>query len=103
MAMLHSLFEQNSKEQEESDFEDDFDFIEKKFENGNDEEQWMEETTVPRIRYERLEYKMGELKRDFSYVLDNVKVVKSSFGKNYLRLGLNEQEIEKFKRVIKNS
>ncbi|GAL80273.1 hypothetical protein JCM19274_563 [Algibacter lectus] len=104
MTMLHSLFEQQLEpEEEESDFQDYFGIIEKKSENGKEEEQWMEETTVPRIRYENLEYKMEVLKKDFSYVLDNVKLVKSSFGKKYLRLELNEAEIEKFKRVIKNS
>lgn len=88
MAMLHSLFEQNSREQEngsdfdDSDFDDSFDFIEKKFLNGNPEEEWLEETTIPKIRYERLEIKMDFIKNDFNYVLDNVKVVKSSFGKN---------------------
>ena len=103
VTMLQSLFEQNLDEQEnDSDFEDDFDFIEEKFENGYEEEEWMEETTVPRISYERLEYEMDELKKDFSYVLDNVKLVKSSFGKLYLRLELNEVEVEKFKRTLKN-
>ena len=103
MAMLQSLFEQHSEERENnSDFEDDFDFIEKKFENRHEEEERVEETTVPRISYDRLEDKMDLLKKDFTYVLDNVKLVKSSFGKNRLRLELNEEEIEKFKRVIKN-
>ncbi|UOY05791.1 hypothetical protein L0P88_17850 [Muricauda sp. SCSIO 64092] len=104
VAMLQSLFEQQLEpEEEESDFQDYFGIIEKKFENGHEEEEWMEETTVPKIRYERLEYKMDELKKDFSYVLDNVKLVKSTFGKSYFRLELTEGEIEKFKRVIKNS
>ncbi len=101
MAMLHSLFEQNSKEQEESDFEDGFDFIEKKFENGHEEEEWVEETTVPKILYDRLEDKMDFLKKDFSYVLDNAKLVKSTFGKPYLRLELTEGEIARFKRSLK--
>ncbi len=42
VAMLQSLFEQNLDEQEnDSDFEDDFEFIEKKFEIGHEEEEWM--------------------------------------------------------------
>ncbi|GAL63715.1 BfmA/BtgA family mobilization protein [Algibacter lectus] len=108
MAMLHSLFEQNSREQEngsdfdDSDFDDSFDFIEKKFLNGNPEEEWLEETTIPKIRYERLEIKMDFIKNDFNYVLDNVKVVKSSFGKNRLRLELNKAKIGKIKRTLKN-
>ncbi|GAL77291.1 hypothetical protein JCM19274_5004 [Algibacter lectus] len=104
VAMLQSLFQQQFEpEQEESDFEDDFDFIEKKFENGHEDEQWMEETTIPKIRYERLEDKMEVLKTDFSYVLEKVKEVKSSFGKDYLKLELTLEEIEKYKRTIKNS
>ncbi len=99
MAMLQSLFEQ---QENDSDFEDGLDFIEKKFENGYEEEEWMEETTVPRISYDRLEDKMDLLKKDFSYVLDNVKLVKNTFGKSYLRLELTEGEIERFRRAIKN-
>ncbi|WP_396590207.1 BfmA/BtgA family mobilization protein [Allomuricauda sp. R78024] len=98
MAMLQSLFEH---QENDSDFEDDFDFIEKKFPNGKPEEEWIEETTVPRISYDRLEDKMDFLKKDFSYVLDNVKLVKSSFGKPYFKLGLTEGELDKFKRNLK--
>ncbi len=102
--MLQSLFEQHSEEQEkDSDFEDGFDFIEKKFENGHEQEEWTEETTVPRIRYDRLEDKMEELKKDFGYVLEHVKAVKSNFGKDYLKLELPMGAVEKYKRTIKNS
>jgi hypothetical protein len=62
----------------------------------------MEETTIPKIRYERLEYKMDSVKKDFSYVLDNVKLVKRSFGRDYLKLELSMEALEKYKRVIKN-
>ncbi len=104
MAMLQSLFEENSKVQENnSDFEDDFDFIEKKFENGHEQEKWTEETTVPKILYDRLEDKTEELKKDFGYVLEHVKAVKSNFGKDYLKLELPMGAMEKYKRTIKNS
>jgi len=104
VAMLQSLFqEQFEPKEEDSDFEDDFDFIEKKFENGHEEEEWIEETTVPKIRYDRLEEKMEMLKKDFSYVLEKVKAVKSNFGKDYLKLELPMQAVEKYKRTIKNS
>lgn len=103
-AMLQSLFEQNIGEGDtDNDFDDGFDFIEKKFPDGQPAQEWEGETTIPKIRYERLEDKMDLIKEDFGYVLDNVKLVKSSFGKNYLRLELTEDEIEKFKRTIKNS
>ncbi|UII75317.1 hypothetical protein LV716_13780 [Flagellimonas sp. HMM57] len=104
VAMLQSLFEENSKAQENnSDFEDGFDFIEKKIENGHEEEQWMEETTVPKILYDRLEDKMEILKKDFDYVLEHVKIVKNSFRKDYLKLELPIKAIEKYRRTIKNS
>ncbi|UII76251.1 hypothetical protein LV716_00180 [Flagellimonas sp. HMM57] len=102
VAMLQSLFEQQAEQENDSDFEDDFDFIEKKFENGHEEEEWTEETTVPRIRYDRLEDRMDSLKKDFSYVLEHVKIVKNSFRKDYLKLELPIQAIEKYKRTIKN-
>lgn len=104
VAMLQSLFEQQlEQEGDNDDFDDDFEFIEKKFENTEEAEQWLEETTIPKIRYERLEEKMERLKADFSYVLSKVKVVKSNFGKDYLKLELTPEEVEKYKRSIKNS
>lgn len=101
--MLQSLLEQQAEaHKNDSDFEDDFEFIEKKFPNGQPEEEWIEETTVSKIRYERLQDRTDLLKKDFGYVLDNAKLVKSTFGKSYLRLGLTKGEIEKFKRTIRN-
>ncbi len=101
VAMLQSLFqEQFEPKEDDSDLEDGFDFVEKEFEN--EEEEWLEKTTVPKILYDRLEEKMDLLKKDFSYVLDNVKLVKNTFGKSYLRLELTEGELVKFRRTIKN-
>lgn len=60
------------------------------------------ETKVPTIRYERLEEKLESLKMDFALVLDKVKVSSTPFGKDYLRLDMEPQEIEKYKRKIKN-
>ena len=97
-AMLLSLFEGQSEEEDEM-----VKWVEKIERNPFEVQEEHIETHVPKIRYERLEDKMGLLKKDFGYVLDNVKLVKSSFGKNYLRLELTEDEIEKFKRTIKNN
>lgn len=95
-AMLLSLFEGQSEEEDEM-----VKWIEKIELKPLEDEEHIE-VTVPKIRYERLEDKMGLLKKDFGYVLDNVKLVKSSFGKNHFRLELTEGEIERFKRTIKN-
>ena len=97
--MLQSLFEQQF-EQEGDDLEEDFEFIEKKFANDQSQEDQVEETTVPKIRYERLVDKMNSMKKDFEYVLDKIKVVKSPFGKEYLKLELTNDELEKFRREL---
>ncbi len=103
VAMLQSLFEQQfEQENGDGDLEDDLEFIEKKFEHDDKTEEWIEETTVPKIRYERLEEKMEALRKDFSYVLEQVRVVKTSFGKDYLKLDLTAEELKKYKRTIKN-
>ncbi|TXG39566.1 BfmA/BtgA family mobilization protein [Seonamhaeicola maritimus] len=103
VAMLQSLFEQQFEPENDNEFlDEDFEFIEKKFEDVERGEACVEETTVPKIRYDRLEEKMELLKVDFSYVLEHVKKVKSSFGKDYLKMELTLEEIEKYKRTIKN-
>lgn len=104
VAMLQSLFDQQFEpDNDDGDLDEDFEFIEKKFENLENTEEWIEETTVPKIRYERLEEKMEALKIDFGHVLEQVKEVRASFGKNYLKLELSLDELEKYKRTIKNS
>lgn len=104
VAMLQSLFDQQFEpDNDDGDLDEDFEFIEKKFENLENTEEWIEETTVPKIRYERLEEKIEALKADFGYVLEQVKEVRASFGKNYLKLELSLDELEKYKRAIKNS
>jgi hypothetical protein len=76
--------------------------VERKFAEEVPEEKDIEETTVPKISYERLADKMDAVQQDFGYVLDKVKIVKSSFGKEYLKLEITENELEKIKRKLKN-
>lgn len=94
-AMLLSLFEENITEEGPE-------LVERKYEDMLSEEPTAIEITVPKIRYERLKEKMDSIKEDFDYVLNNVKIVKSNFGKNYLKLELTEDELVKFKRSLKN-
>ncbi|QCX37431.1 hypothetical protein FF125_02900 [Aureibaculum algae] len=97
-AMLLSLFEENLVQTKEEP-----EMVERKFTDMPiKENKPIEETTVPKIRYERLTEKMNVVKQDFSNVLDNVKIVKSSFGKNYLKLELSEAELVKLKRTLQN-
>lgn len=103
VAMLQSLFEQQFEEERDDGFlDEDFEFIEKKFDAVDNNEDLMEETTVPKIRYQRLAEKMELLKADFDYVLGQVKEVKSHFGKDYLKLELTSDEVEKYKRTLNN-
>lgn len=102
-AMLQSLFEQQAGNEADNGYLDDHvEFIEKKFEHMEHSKETMEETTVPKIRYERLEEKMERLKEDFGYVIGKVKPVKGSFGKAYFKLDITPEELEKYKRAIKN-
>lgn len=102
-AMLQSLFEQQLEQQEDNGYsDDDLEFIEKKFDHKEHSEASLEETVIPKIRYERLEEEMERLKADFGYVIGKVKPVKSSFGKAYFKLDITPEELEKYKRSIKH-
>ncbi|WP_345003805.1 BfmA/BtgA family mobilization protein [Snuella lapsa] len=103
-AMLQSLFEQQLEQGDDDDYlGEHLEYIEKKFEHvETGEEKLLVETTVPKIRYERLEENMKKLKADFNYVLNKVKMVNSPFGKGYLKLEITPEELEKYNRTIKN-
>ena len=94
-AMLQSLFEEKLEHEEPI-------LIEKIFADGDQDEEKVIDTTVPKIRYERLEHQMNGLKTDFNHVLESVKLVKGGFGKGYLKLELTEEELIKFKRTLNN-
>lgn len=93
-AMLLSLFEEKAKQKKPK-------LVEVKFAKVPTNKETIE-VTVPKIRHDRLEAKMKLVKKDFIYVLDNAKVVKSSFGKGYLKLELTEDELVKFRRSLNN-
>ena len=90
-AILHALLEQKIKDEPVR--------VERK---PSQKEEPEIEITVPRIRYERLMDKMGMLKRESQYVVDNVVLVKPSFGKPYLKLEITEGELENYKRTLQN-
>lgn len=97
-AMLLSLFEENLTQGSEHES----DMVEKKFVDRTVQEKPIQDTSIPKIRYVRLEEKMDVVKTNFIYVLNKVKVVKGGFGKGYLKLELTEAELIKFKRTLKN-
>ena len=96
-AMLQSLFEEKVEQEQIMP-----EMVEKKFIEKLSEEKHIEDTSVPKIRYERLEDKLVSVKEDFGYVLSKVKTVNSSFGKGYLKLELTNEELIKFKRTLGN-
>ncbi len=94
-AMLLSLFGEKIKEEKPIR-------IEKKFAKKKPKEEKQIEITVPKIRYERLVDKMENITTDFRYVLEKTVKVKNSFGKDYLRLEISKEELERLKRTLKN-
>ncbi len=92
-AMLLSLFGANNQDKKPSKKE-------KKLKEKNTERVQEIEITVPKIRYERLTEKMESVTQDYEYILNNVEVVKSNFGKEYLKLNITKTELEKFKRIL---
>ncbi|MEL6484039.1 MAG: BfmA/BtgA family mobilization protein [Bacteroidota bacterium] len=90
-AMLLSLFGENLKLQEPVRRE-------KKFIQKPKPAQKEMDITVPKIRYERLQDKMKGLSQDFQDVLSKARLVKSSFGKPYLKLEISRSELARYKR-----
>jgi len=94
--MLLSLFGENLKQQEPVRRE-------KKFMEKPKPPQKEIDITVPKIRYERLQDEMKGLNQDFQYVLDKARLVKSSFGKPYLKLEISRSELARYKRKVGKS
>jgi len=103
VGMMQALFEQEL-ESDDEEWDSDFDFIEQQLTEAkpsNEMESFDGEVTVPKIRYDRLEEQMEELKEDFAYVLDHVSVYHNRFGKDHLKLDLNPEAIEKYRTKLK--
>jgi len=105
VSMMQALFQQELDPEEGDEWEGDFDFIEQlliESKQPKEEESLDTEITVPKIRYDRLEEQMEALKQDFGHVLDHVVLVRNRIGKDHLRLDLNPEEVEKYRRKLKN-
>lgn len=105
VSMIQALFEQEL-EDDGGQWEVDLELIERQLDEARSpktEGASNQEITVPKIRYDRLEERMEELKRDFTYVLDRVVPINSRFGKAHLRLDLDGEEIEKYRRKLKDT
>ncbi|MCR9226258.1 MAG: hypothetical protein NXH90_02390 [Flavobacteriaceae bacterium] len=105
VSMIQALFQQELEPEGDQEWEGDFEFYEKQLTeiiNPTNPELLDNETTVPKIRYVRLEERMEELKEDFAYVLDHISVSHNRFGKDHLKLDLNPGAIEKYRTKLKN-
>ncbi|MEQ5790622.1 hypothetical protein J4E06_06145 [Muricauda sp. NFXS6] len=103
VGMMQALFEQEL-ESDDEEWDSDFDFIEQQLTEAkpsNEMESFDGEVTVPKIRYDRLEEQMEELKEDFAYVLEHVSVYHNRFGKDHLKLDLSPEAIEKYRTKLK--
>jgi len=105
VSMIQALFQQELESEEEDGWEGDFDFFEQQLtekKTPSNPELLDTEVHVPKIVHEHLMEEMEELKRDFEYVLDHVSLVKNRLGKDYLKLDLDPEAIEKYRQKIKN-
>lgn len=91
-AMLQQLFEQASVDVEEEEF--DFGTPELISEN--------EELTYYRESYFKIQKEQQDTSNDLKLVLDNIKLVKGTFGSGYLKLELTEKEVENLKQKLEN-
>lgn len=94
-AMLQSLF-QGVIEKEEPVRK------EKLFKDKPKIEKKQMDTTVSKIKHERIELKLEEVRKSFVYVLDHIELVNNRFGKDYFKLELAQQEFLRIKRELEN-
>ncbi len=93
--MLLSLFEADTKKSEPI-------LVEKKFLEKSPEEIEAEKTTVSIMKYERLEIKYKDKKELLNYLLHKITQVTPSFGKPYLKIEINNEELARYKQQLKN-
>jgi len=105
VSMIQALFQQELEPEEEDGWEGDFDFFERQLTEKkapSNPELLDTEIQVPKILHEHLKEEFEELKRDFGYVLDHVSLVKNRLGKDYLKLDLDPEVLERYRKKIKN-
>lgn len=105
VSMIQALFQQELASGEEDGWEGDFDFFEQQLtekKTPSNPELLDTEVHVPKIVHEHLREELEELKRDFAHVLDHVSKVKNRLGKDYLKLDLDTELLERYQQKIKN-
>lgn len=92
-AMLLSLFE-GVVEEEEEEVND----LERYFKDG--EPVKIEDFTASKAELNAMQMKLEKVEDRFGYVLNNIKVIKPTIGKTYLKVEITENELIKLKRIL---
>lgn len=61
-----------------------------------------EKTTVSRIKFDRTNRKLIEIKERLRYVLDQIEPVNNRFGKDFLKIEITPEEWARFKQMLKD-
>jgi len=91
--MLKSLFEE---EQNSNDYKTE---LEAQITEPDAVKTKKEKTTVSRIKYDRTNRKLDELKDRLQYVLDQIEPVTNRFGKDFLKIEITREEWARFKPI----
>ncbi|WP_422082181.1 BfmA/BtgA family mobilization protein [Ulvibacterium sp.] len=93
--MLRSLFEENNKTYDPKKLDTETSKVD--FPKTG-----REKTTVPRIKYDRANRKLEEMKQRLQYVLHQIEPVSNRFGKDFLKVGITREELARFKQTLKD-
>ena len=93
--MLRSLFEEEQKIYEPK-------LLEAEKPNSDTAKIKKEKTSVSKIKYDRTNRKLSEIKDRLQYVLDKVEPVSNRFGKDFLKIEITSEELARFKQTLKD-
>jgi hypothetical protein len=95
--MLKSLFEE---EQNSTDYKTE---LEAEITEADTAKTEKEKTTVSRIKYDRTNRQLDEIKERLQYVLHQIEPVTNRFGKDFLKIEITREEWARFKQTLKDS
>ncbi|WP_350292668.1 BfmA/BtgA family mobilization protein [uncultured Croceitalea sp.] len=67
----------------------------------NDSKSKKEKTTVSKIKHDRTQRKLNEVKERLHYVLNQIEPVSNRFGKDFLKIEITREEWARFKQLAK--
>ncbi|MFS4493529.1 BfmA/BtgA family mobilization protein [Maribacter sp. 2308TA10-17] len=93
--MLRSLFEEEQKMYQPQ-------LLEAKKTDADAAQTRKEKTSVSKIKYDRANRKLSEIKDRLQYVLDKIEPVSNRFGKDFLKIEITTEELARFKQALKD-